>query len=85
LLHSAETIYQNAVQREHAGLVNRITVLNAQTSVLNQQSIATELRTRAVGFNINLLRALGGGFDEQAAYQAKVAQSATPNTAARGN
>jgi NodT family efflux transporter outer membrane factor (OMF) lipoprotein len=85
LLHSAETIYQNAVQREQAGLVNRITVLNAQTSVLNQQSIATELRTRAVGFNINLLRALGGGFDEQAAYQAKVAQSATPNTAARGN
>ena len=69
LLHSAESIYQNAQQREKAGLVNRIAILNAQTSLLNQQSIATELRTRSVGLNINLLRALGGGFDEQTAFQ----------------
>ncbi len=75
LLHSAESIYQNAVQREQAGLVNRITVLNAQTSLFNQQSLAIALRTRAVGLNINLLRALGGGFDEQSAFGTKVSQN----------
>ena len=81
LLHSADTVYQNAIQREQAGLVNRITVLNAQSSVLNQQSFAVELRTRAVGLNINLLRALGGGFDEQTAFQTTVSQNTAPETA----
>ena len=69
LLQNAESVYQNAVQREKAGLINRIAVLNEQTAVLNQQSIAVELRARSVGYNISLLRALGGGFNEQTAFQ----------------
>ena len=73
LLRSTESNYHIAQKRAQAGLANRVAVLTAQTSLLNQQSLAIVLRARAVDLNINLLRALGGGFNEQTAFQ----QSAT--------
>ena len=70
LLRSAESVYQIAQQRQQAGLVNRMAVLSAQSSLLNQQSLAIVLQARSVDYNINLVRALGGGYNEQTAFQA---------------
>ena len=70
LLHSAESVYQIAQQRQQAGLVNRMAVLSAESNLLNQQSLAIVLQARSVDFNINLIRALGGGYNEQTAFQA---------------
>ncbi len=67
LLHTAEAIYSIAQQREKAGLVGQATVLNAQTNLLAQQSIEVQLRTQAIELNVNLVRALGGGFNEDVA------------------
>ena len=65
LLRNAESIYHIAEQREQAGLINHTAVLNAQTNLLAQQSADIDLKTRAVDLNINLVRALGGGFHDQ--------------------
>ena len=62
---SAQAVFDLAQQREKAGLVSRVTVLNAQSALLNQQSAEIELKTRAVDLTINLVRALGGGFNDQ--------------------
>ena len=62
---SAQAVFDLAQQREKAGLVSRITVLNAQSALLSQQSAEIELKTRAVDLTINLVRALGGGFNDQ--------------------
>lgn len=64
LLQNAESVYNIAVQREKAGLVGHAAVLAAETTVLMQHSAAIDLRTRAVELNINLIRALGGGFSD---------------------
>lgn len=65
LLQSASEVYEIAVQREKAGLADRVAVLNAEASLLNQQSLAIVLRARSVDLHVNLMRALGGGFDER--------------------
>ena len=66
LLRNAESVYEIAQQREKAGLINRSAVLNAESNLLAQQSAVIDIRTRTVEFNVNLIRALGGGFNEQA-------------------
>ncbi len=63
LQRSAENVLEIAQQREKAGLVNRATVLNAESAVLAQLSAANDLKTRSIELNINLIRALGGGFN----------------------
>ncbi|PRC91283.1 efflux transporter outer membrane subunit [Solimicrobium silvestre] len=65
LQHNAESVYELAQQREKAGLVSKVTVLNAQTAVLTQQSAAIDLKARALDLTVNLNRALGGGFNDQ--------------------
>ena len=67
LLRNAESVYDIAQQREKVGLVSHAVVLNAETTLIAQQSAAIDLRTRAVELNINLVRALGGGFTEPVA------------------
>lgn len=66
LLRNAQSVYDIAQQREKAGLISHAEVLNAETTLLTQHSAAIDLRTRVVELNINLIRALGGGFNEQA-------------------
>lgn len=55
-----------ATQRYEAGLGNYLSVLNAETQVSAQEQIGVELDARAHELQINLIRALGGGFDEHA-------------------
>ena len=62
---AAETAYDLAVQRYRAGLGNYLTVLSAQTSVLAQRRAAVDLKARAWDLDVNLIRALGGGFDAE--------------------
>jgi len=61
---SAEAAYAIAVQRYEAGLGNYLNVLNAETAVLTQRKLAVDLAARSVDTQIQLIRALGGGFTD---------------------
>ena len=60
---SAESAYDIAVQRYKAGLTGYLTVLATESEVLAQRRAATALKARALLLNVELNRALGGGFD----------------------
>lgn len=62
-----EQAYDVAVIRYKAGLTTYLTVLNAQTSVLQQQRADAELRARVLDLDVSLTRALGGGYRVDAA------------------
>ncbi len=55
--------YNIAVIRYKAGLGNYLTVLTAQTQELVQERLAADLTARAFELDVNLARALGGGYD----------------------
>lgn len=59
---SAEAAYDIALQRYRAGLGTYLNVLTAETSVLNQRRLAVDLAARALDTQVQLARALGGGF-----------------------
>lgn len=60
---SAESAYDLALQRYKAGLTGYLTVLATESEVLRQRQAATALKARALALNVDLNRALGGGFD----------------------
>jgi NodT family efflux transporter outer membrane factor (OMF) lipoprotein len=62
---SAESAYAIAVQRYKAGLGNYLNVLSAETSVLAQRRQAVDLSGRALDNQVQLIRALGGGYTAQ--------------------
>ena len=66
-LASAEEAYDLAVTRYQAGIGSLLQVLTAETAVLEQRSLRSELQARELALSINLVRALGGGFDLQVA------------------
>lgn len=59
---SAETAYSIATQRYKAGLGTYLNVLAAETNVLNQRRLAVDLAARALDTQVQLIRALGGGY-----------------------
>jgi NodT family efflux transporter outer membrane factor (OMF) lipoprotein len=59
----ARTALDLATQRYEAGLGNYLSVLNAETTVLAQDQLGVELNARAFDLQINLIKALGGGYD----------------------
>ncbi|EHK64886.1 efflux transporter outer membrane factor lipoprotein 4 [Achromobacter arsenitoxydans SY8] len=61
-----EAAYELAVNRYKAGMGNYITVLIAQTGVLAQARLDTDLRIRAYQLDADLATALGGGYAPQA-------------------
>jgi NodT family efflux transporter outer membrane factor (OMF) lipoprotein len=61
-LASAEAAYDLATQRYRAGLGSYLTVLNAESNVIVQRRLATDLRARALDSQMLLVRALGGGY-----------------------
>jgi NodT family efflux transporter outer membrane factor (OMF) lipoprotein len=63
---SAEAAYAIAVQRYEAGLGNYLNVLNAETAVLTQRRLGVDLSARVVDTQVQLIRALGGGYTETA-------------------
>jgi NodT family efflux transporter outer membrane factor (OMF) lipoprotein len=61
-------------QRYRAGLGNYLSVLNAETAVLAQEQLGVELAARGFGLHIDLIKALGGGYDAAT----RTAQAAVP-------
>ena len=59
---SAEAAYDLATQRYRAGLGTYLTVLNAESNVIAQRRLTTDLRARAIDSQMLLVRALGGGY-----------------------
>ena len=66
---AAEEAYNLAVTRYKAGIGSLLQVLTAETQVLEQRNLRTDLQSRELVLSINLIRALGGGFDAQVAMQ----------------
>ena len=62
-LGAAEEAYGIAVARYRAGLGNYLQVLSAETQVLEQRYLRADLRYRELDLSIDLIRALGGGFE----------------------
>jgi NodT family efflux transporter outer membrane factor (OMF) lipoprotein len=61
---SAEAAYAIATQRYQAGLGNYLQVLSAETAVLAQRRLAVDLAGRALDTQVQLIRALGGGYSD---------------------
>jgi NodT family efflux transporter outer membrane factor (OMF) lipoprotein len=74
---AAEGAYEIALQRYRAGLGTWLHVLTAETAVLNQRRLAVDLSARALDTQVQLMRALGGGFQPDPDAQRLAAQ--TPN------
>jgi NodT family efflux transporter outer membrane factor (OMF) lipoprotein len=59
---AARDAYDLSVQRYREGVGTYLTVLSAETLVLQQEHRGADLRARELADRINLIRALGGGF-----------------------
>ena len=66
-LAAAREAHALALERFRAGIVSYLQVLAAEAPVLEQQSLQANLRARELELSINLIRALGGGFEDQPA------------------
>ena len=68
-LASAEEAYQLALTRYKAGLGSLLQLITVEQQVLDQRQLRAELHSRELALSINLVRALGGGFDVKVAMQ----------------
>ncbi len=66
-LQTAQDAYQLSLMRYRAGLGNYLQVLSAEQPMLVQQSLDADLGARELAVSINLIRALGGGYEPPAA------------------
>lgn len=66
-LAGAESAHALAQQRDQAGLGNGLAVLSAETGVLAQRRAAVDLMARQLDARARLMRALGGGWRDDAA------------------
>ena len=60
----SESAYALAVERYQAGLGNYLSVLSAESSVLNQRRLEVDLRSRVLSTDFALVRAVGGGLED---------------------
>ncbi|HEY7241246.1 MAG TPA: efflux transporter outer membrane subunit [Burkholderiales bacterium] len=68
-LAAAEEAYSLAVTRYKAGLGSLLQVLTAEMAVLEQRNLHADLQSRALALSVNLVRALGGGYEAKVAMQ----------------
>lgn len=78
---AAAAAYDLAMQRYRAGLGTYLTVLSAETAVLNQQRGSVELKARHLLAEAALSRALGGGYQGELPATGPTAPSAVTLTA----
>jgi len=82
-LDLSEHAYSLATTRYKAGLGTQLTVLNAESTVLQQRRLATDLQARRLDLQMGLIKALGGGYQE-ADEQAEKAGKADMEKGTRG-
>jgi NodT family efflux transporter outer membrane factor (OMF) lipoprotein len=63
-LTASRDAYDLAVLRYREGVGNYLQVLTTETQLLAQQGLEVDLRARTLDVSINLVRALGGGFED---------------------
>ncbi len=73
---AAEAAYDLSLQRYRAGLGTYLTVLTAESNVLNQRRLAADLKARALESQVALVHALGGGYTAAAVDAASSTQFA---------
>lgn len=61
-LKTAEQAYEVMQNRYQGGLSSYLDVLNAEDSVINARRAAASLETRLFFLDVNLVKALGGGY-----------------------
>ena len=61
---SAEKAYRFAQERYRAGLGNYLVVLNTETQLLAQRRLTVDLRARQLDTRVQLMKALGGGWND---------------------
>ena len=64
---TARQAYDLALLRYREGLGNYLQVLTTESQWLSQQSLDADLQARRLALSIDLVRALGGGFDPSSA------------------
>ena len=62
---SATAVWQLAQQRHKIGTANILPVLSAEAALLSQKKISLDIAIRQVDSQINLIKALGGGYDSK--------------------
>jgi DNA phosphorothioation-dependent restriction protein DptG len=77
-LDATEAAYKLAEERYTAGLASYLTVLNAETQVLNARQSMVDIQTSLAVSRVTLLLAVGGSFDAHAAGDR--ADARTPST-----
>jgi len=78
--HDSQTI---ATNRYREGVVNYLDVVSAQTAALQAERSAEQVRTRRLQASVDLIRALGGGWDETSAVGRQEGAAADSMTRAR--
>ncbi|HEX7439603.1 MAG TPA: TolC family protein, partial [Caldimonas sp.] len=63
-LATARQAHELALARYRAGIGSYLQVLAAEAPLLEQQSLQANLRAHELELSINLMRALGGGFED---------------------
>ncbi|BBB62826.1 outer membrane protein [Undibacterium sp. KW1] len=71
---------QLAQQRQKAGTANKLPVLAAESAVLSQQKLSLDLAVRHTEARINLIKALGGGYESKALPATNVTAASTNQT-----
>jgi NodT family efflux transporter outer membrane factor (OMF) lipoprotein len=61
-LEAAQRSFDLTTERYRAGLDNYLSVLSSQNQVLQAQGLRAQLQARRLGFSVDLVRALGGGY-----------------------
>jgi NodT family efflux transporter outer membrane factor (OMF) lipoprotein len=65
-LEAAQRSYELTSERYRAGLDNYLSVLSSESQVIQTQGLRAQLRSRRLGFSVDLVRALGGGYSPAA-------------------
>lgn len=75
-LANSQSALSLASQRHDSGLGNRLAVLSAETAVLTQHRLVIELQARQLDNRASLMKALGGGWRDDAHHAPQAALSA---------
>lgn len=77
-LHATRLAHALARQRAQAGLGNQLSVLNAQAAEIAQERVVSDLFARQLDVRVQLIKALGGGWETES-----VTPGSTTHTAGR--